>query len=190
MRRSYDESEALRHRGNLVPENDLFAAIIEENQKPGVEREGNPSALAVTPSLGPVPSRAPESTGSLSPISQRWASLTELEREAQRDRWREQLRPHVVQLAEIAAGDGITASDVLSRGITAGILNGERSFQSAHPKVYAWIGHLLLKMSHEGELSVKKHAGMVVRRRSERLTSKGNLGVVYVAARFALESAA
>lgn len=116
----------------------------------------------------------------------RWASLTEDARRMERERWQERLLPVVKSMAEIAAGDGITASDVISRGITDGILIGERAFLTLHPRVYAFVGHWLHKLARDGILEQKTIAaeggGQIrVRRRSERVVSKGNLNDVFVA---------
>lgn len=116
-----------------------------------------------------------------------WASLPASERRAQRERWQERLRPIVLHMARVAAGDGITASDVISRGITEGVLNGERSFLAHHPKVYSWVGHWLLKLAREGVLAplmlVTVGGGRVhARRKSERGISKGNKPYIFVEA--------
>lgn len=117
----------------------------------------------------------------------RWSSLTPAERRNQRERWQEQLLPAVLSMADVAAGEGITASDVISRGITDGILIGERPFLAAHPRVYSFVGRWLARLAVEGllaPLTIRAERGGVlqVRRESDRKASKGNLGKVYVAA--------
>ncbi len=126
--------------------------------------------------------------------AQRWNSLSEAEREARRDRWRELLRPVVIEMAKIASGDGVTASEVISVGISRGILNGERSFLAAHPRVYSWIGHYLVALVHDGVLAAKlirlEGGGSIhARRASDRAVSKGNFGKVYVLAELARAAA-
>jgi hypothetical protein len=124
----------------------------------------------------------------------RWDSLTPLERQAKRERWQEQLRPIVVEMAKMASGDGVTASEVIATGIARGILNGERAFLAAHPKAYSFMGHFLVALVHDGVLAPKMirlegGGAIVARRASDRAVSKGNSGKVYVLAELARAAA-
>jgi hypothetical protein len=176
-RRSFDESE---HQRTAKPEpiGGLFAP--ETNTAPAS------SSLTHEPTRKPslqVPAEIPG-------WRTRWASLSDDERRAQRERWQESLLPIVQAMASVAAGDGITASDVISRGITAGILNGERAFLHEHPRVYSFVGLWLAQLVRDGVLAPKtvtlENGGqMRVRRESDRAVSKGNVNLVYVAAEVA-----
>ena len=121
-------------------------------------------------------------------FTQRWASLTDAEREAQRERWKAQLEPRVLALADRAGPEGFTAADVQSLGITDGILNGESSFLSANPKVYSWIGSWLSQLAEQGKIGrcmipLANGGALQLERKSERKASHANKGKVYVAAR-------
>lgn len=131
----------------------------------------------------------------------RWASLSDTERKAQRERWEAQLLPIVIRIADVAAGDGITASDVMSHGITEGVLNGERAFLTANPKVYSFLGTYLVRLAYDGILAPKllrvegagedgRPATVHVSRVSQRAASHRNKQLVYVAAKYATVRAA
>lgn len=120
----------------------------------------------------------------------RWASLTELQRKAQRERWQELLLPIVTSLAERRGPEGITASEVIGEGIVAGVLNGERVFMKANPKVYAWVGNWLRGLAHDGPLAKKlvrlEDGGSIhATRLSERAASHSNRNAIYVGKRWA-----
>jgi hypothetical protein len=119
--------------------------------------------------------------------TERWASLTDAERKAKRDRWQEQLRPLVLDLARRRGPEGITASEVITAGILAGVLNGERAFLTHHPRVYSWVGSWLAQLARAGALRAKtvrlEGGGEIhVKRESERDASHGNANLVYVRA--------
>jgi hypothetical protein len=121
------------------------------------------------------------------PWAQRWGSLTDEQRKRQRERWQEQLQPLVLDLAARRGPEGITASDVISAGITAGILNGERLFLKEYPRVYAFIGPWLAQLARTGTLRPKtarlEGGGEIhVKRESSRDVSHGNANLVYVRA--------
>lgn len=119
--------------------------------------------------------------------TQRWASMSEEERRAQRSRWQEKLLPLVLQLAARRDPEGITASEVLSAGITTGILNGERAFISQHPRIYSWIGAWLAQLARAGTIQPKtariEGGGEIhLKRESTRDLSHGNGNLIYVRA--------
>jgi hypothetical protein len=115
--------------------------------------------------------------------AQTWASLTETERRAQRDRWKQQLLPLVLDLA--ARPQGVTASEVLTAGAEASILWTERSFVSRHPRIYSFLGGWLGQLAKQGKLApktarVEGHGTIHLRRDSERKLSHDNDGLIYV----------
>lgn len=119
-----------------------------------------------------------------------WSSLTDDQRKAQRERWKELLRPIVRALVRRRGPEGIIAGDVIAEGITGGILWGERSFVTKYPRVYAWVGPWLGQLAAEGVIAAKTEAlasgrRIQVTRRSDRSLSHGNEGGVFVALEFA-----
>jgi hypothetical protein len=123
-------------------------------------------------------------------FSQRWASLTDAEREAQRERWKERLLPVVLDLADRCGPEGFIAADVQSEGITRGILNGEASFLSANRNAYSFLGGWLSVLAEQGVigrymLPLANGGALQLERKSERDASHGNKGKVYVSARMA-----
>jgi hypothetical protein len=121
---------------------------------------------------------------------QSWGTLTVAQQHAQRERWKEQLRPRVVELARKSGPEGIIAADVISDGITSGVLWGERVFLTKYPRIYAFVGLWLAELAVGGvleALTVRTDNGATfqVRRESTRAISKGNLGKVYVTGRAA-----
>lgn len=109
--------------------------------------------------------------------TQRWASLTDAERKAQRERWQEKLLPIVLEF--VVTREDIIASDVISRGITDGVLNGERAFLAQHPKVYSFVGPWLGALAVAGVIGRKTVAlpdggELQLTRKSERDPSHGN----------------
>jgi hypothetical protein len=116
---------------------------------------------------------------------ERWACLTDAERDAQRERWKEKLLPTVIRLAERAAGYGITASEVISVGISERTLNGERAFLTANPRVYSWVGAWLATLAANGVLSRKTvelpdGGTLQLTRKSDRKVSHANEGKIYL----------
>lgn len=119
--------------------------------------------------------------------TQRWASLTEDERRRQRERWQEQLLPLVRDLARRRGPEGITASEVMAEGITKGVLPGERSFLTAHPRVFSWIGAWMAQLARTGTLRAKTArieggGELHLKRTSERDASHSNANLIYVGA--------
>jgi hypothetical protein len=128
----------------------------------------------------------------------RWASLSPLERKAQRERWKVQLLPIVMDLAARRGAEGFTAADVQSDGITAGVLNGESWFLKnplpVYRNVYAWIGQWLSYLADTGTLArvmetMADGRKKQVERESTRKASKGNPGGVFVLAELARAAA-
>jgi hypothetical protein len=114
--------------------------------------------------------------------AQTWASLTETERRAQRDRWKQQLLPLVLDLA--ARPQGVTASEVLTAGAEASILWTERSFVSRYPRIYAWIGVWLAELATKDQLEARtvrlpEGGTLHVTRESSRIGSHGNRNGIY-----------
>jgi hypothetical protein len=112
-----------------------------------------------------------------------WASLSETERRAQRDRWKEQLLPLVLELA--ARPHGVTASEVLTGGAESFVLWTERSFVSRYPRIYSFLGGWLGQLAKQGKLApktarVEGHGTIHLRRDSERKLSHDNDGLIYV----------
>lgn len=120
----------------------------------------------------------------------KWASLTEEQREQQRERWRGQLLPIVMEFCESRGPEGFTASDVISRGITDSILNGERSFLKANPRIYSFLGPWLAALSRARTIAPKVErlasGGLIhLKAKSERVGSHGNEGYRYIGRRWA-----
>lgn len=116
-----------------------------------------------------------------------WGSLTDAERKAQRERWKELLLPAVVELSARTAPIGVTASEVLAAGIERGILWGERSFVTKYPRIYSWVGGWLAQLAKEGIVTpktaqVEGHGRIHLRRESDRELSHSNEGFIYVRA--------
>lgn len=114
-----------------------------------------------------------------------WGTLTIEQQHAQRERWKEQLRPRVVELARKSGPEGIIAADVISDGITSGVLWGERVFLQRYPRIYAFVGPWLGKLAAGGMLEpvmvdLPNGARLHVTRMSERSLSKHNKAGVYV----------
>lgn len=114
-----------------------------------------------------------------------WGSLTDAERAAQRERWKEQLLPIVRELA--AAPIGVTASEVIAAGIAQHHLWGERPFLTTYPRIYSWVGGWLAQLAETGLLAAKTahvegHGVIKLRRESERDLSHHNAGFIYVRA--------
>lgn len=122
--------------------------------------------------------------------AQSWGSLTDDQRAAQRERWKELLRPVVLELVAKRGPEGIIAGDVIAEGIVRGLLWGERTFLQDHPRVYAWVGPWLASLAAQGTiapLTVRLPNGstLQVTRKSERSLSHGNPGGVFVALEYA-----
>jgi hypothetical protein len=172
-----------RERGDATEHARALASRVPEN--------GDGYDLFATPPRSSLP-EFPEKTGSALTIpaeipgwATRWDSLTEQQREAQRSRWKALLEPHVLELARKSGPEGIIASDVLSLGVTLGILNGERLFVKRHPRIYAFLGPWLGHLAEDGKLVPKMirlpdGSLLHVKRKSTRLVSKGNQGAVYL----------
>lgn len=116
-----------------------------------------------------------------------WGSLTDAERKAQRERWKELLLPIVRELSARTAPVGVTWSEVTTAGIDRGILWGERSFLSKYPRIYSWGGAWLAQLAKAGELlaktaQVEGHGTIHLRRESTRDLSNDNAGFIYVRA--------
>lgn len=138
---------------------------------------------AVQLELSPVPPPKPAWAVS-------WGSLTDAARRQQRERWVELLTPIMRSLAKRRGVEGITASEVVSAGITAGVLWGETSFIERYPRVYAWVGPWLAQVARRGGLapkvvSVPGGGQLQVTRRSEREASHSNRNAVYLDPEFA-----
>lgn len=115
----------------------------------------------------------------------RWASLSDEERRQQRERWKQLLLPIVLELAARRGGEGITASEVQTEGMLRGVLWGERSFLTANPRVYSFIGAWLSQLANDGALVPKVYrieggGSVKARRESERDPSHGNSAFVYL----------
>jgi hypothetical protein len=122
--------------------------------------------------------------------TERWASLTAAERDAQRERWKDALLPLVEELAEKSGPEGITASEVQTAAILAGKLNGDRVFLKNNPRVYSWLGAWLASLASGGTLvpkTLKLEGGGSIKatRASERDASHANVGYVYLHPRVA-----
>lgn len=114
-----------------------------------------------------------------------WGSLTDAERAAQRERWKELLLPVVRELA--AAPIGVTASEVIAEGIARHHLWGERPFLTKYSRIYSWVGGWLAQLAEQGLLAAKTahvegHGVIKLRRESERDLSHNNSGFIYVRA--------
>lgn len=114
-----------------------------------------------------------------------WGALTDAQRLAQRERWKEQLLPIVRELAARTTPEGVTASEVLAEGCRRSLLWGERSFLTKYPRIYAWIGGWLRQLAGDGVLAAKTvdlpgGGTLAVTRESERKLSHSNKNVVYV----------
>lgn len=121
------------------------------------------------------------------PASQgdRPAGLVEKEAERRRIRARDQERllPIVTALAARRGAEGITASEVITEAVLRGVLTGQETAVSQ--RALSWIGPWLAQLARRGTLAPLTRAGMVVRRRSDREASHGNLQVCYVAPQYA-----
>lgn len=131
-----------------------------------------------------------EQAASIPAWAQAWGSLTDDQRAAQRERWKELLLPVVRELVVRRGPEGIIAGDVIAEGIVRGVLWGERTFLKNHPRVYAWVGQWLARLAFDGEIAEKTIAlpgggRLHVTRKSERSLSHGNPGGVFVALEFA-----
>lgn len=140
-------------------------------------------SAAVQLELDPVPPVAPSWATS-------WGSLTDAARRQQRERWIELLTPIMRSLAKRRGAEGITASEVVSAGITLGVLWGEASFIERYPRVYAWVGPWLAQVARRGGLAPKvvevPGGGQVhVQRKSERGASHRNRNGIYLDPEFA-----
>lgn len=114
-----------------------------------------------------------------------WGTLTTSQQFAQRERWKEQLLPRLLDLARRNGPEGIIAADVIGDGITSGVLWGERVFLKKYPRIYAWIGPWLGQLANSGTLApvmveLPNGGRLHVTRMSERSLSKHNKGGVYV----------
>lgn len=114
-----------------------------------------------------------------------WGTLTDRQRAEHRRRWIERLTPVMRQLAKRHRSEGITASEVLTEGIIAGVLWGEDAFIERYPRVYAWIGPWLSKVAREGKLvprmiDIPGGGKVQLTRASTRDGSHSNRNAVYL----------
>lgn len=116
-----------------------------------------------------------------------WGTLTDDERRAQRERWKELLLPIVRELSRRKGPIiGVTWSEVTAVGIERGYLWGERSFLSKYPRIYSWGGGWLSQLATQGVLApetarVGGHGVIHLRRDAGRKVSHSNDGFIYVA---------
>jgi hypothetical protein len=177
-RHSYDEVEAARVKPPTEPLDGLFAVAYQE---------GRTSAPA---DPQPSPAQPDTSRTSVPGWVTTWGTMTPAQQKAQRDRWKELLRPVVLELVQRRGAEGIIAGDVIAEGIVRGILWGERTFLKQYGRAYSFIGPWLAQLAAAGTIAavterLSNGSTIHVTRTSERSLSHRNAGGVYVAREYA-----
>lgn len=97
--------------------------------------------------------------------------------EEERERLIARLEPRILELAERRGAEGITASDFLAECYTNGWLTRP---PKGRERDHSFVGPVMVSLSKRGFLAPMMAGAHVVRRRSSRLVSHGNLGVVWL----------